>query len=65
MQTSSKIEGFSIANVLQVKLQIFVRFKLAPDGFLVDEYGSLYKHVIKIAFVEDSKEFLPVIDKTN
>ena len=64
-QTSLNIEGVALANALQVKIQVYILFKIAQDGFLIDEYGSMYKHVVKIAFINGSQEFLPIGSVTN
>jgi len=62
MYASTGTELFAMANALQIKIESYSAFKLAPDGFLIEEHGEVYSHVIKIAFVEKSQEFLPIIE---
>ena len=61
MEGSPYPEVLALANALQVKIQIYYALKLSPDGFIFDEYGEVYSNVIRIAYLQYSKEFLPIL----
>jgi hypothetical protein len=61
MYASTGTELLAMANALQIKIESYSAFKLAPDGFLIEEHGEGYSHVIKVAFVDKSQEFLPIV----